>query len=387
METPAPLSPELFSRLGQLASSDPSAAADLLIQELSDGQDPKALFYAYLLKARVGYGANPYPTGSAHDLPVEVHEAYETQIREASRNVGSLLLEKREIAKAWPFFELIGEIEPVRKAIEQYHPAEDEDAYPVIDVAWRVGVHPEKGFDLLLGQQGICSTITMMSGTDLSQKPDLRDACLGKLVFALHKQLGERIRGDLEQRGRPAPEDVAWKTLLTDDLFAEESYHIDLSHLQSVVQMAMHLPNGPALDAVRDLCEYGKRLSPNLKRQASDPPFDESYDSYLTYFNIVAGIDVDSGIEYFHFKAAAGMAEGMTYPACVLVNLLIRIGRDQQALAVAKEFFAGFSPHELSCPGVVELARKVGDFDAAALAARQSGDAVTFLASTIAANR
>ena len=83
-------------------------------------------------------------------------------------------------------------------------------------------------------------------------------------------------------------------------------------------------------------------------------------------------------------KAAVGMAEGMTYPACVLVNLLLKIGRETEALAAAKEFLSGSSPAELNCPGVVELARKVNDFESAANAAKEMGDAVTFLASVIA---
>lgn len=384
METPESLPPEFFNQLRDQAKRDPLTAVDSLIHELSDGRDPTSLFYAYLLKARVGFGANPFPTGSSSDLPAEVHEQYESAIRDAARTVGGLLLEKKEIAKAWPFFKLIGEPEPVRSAIEKYSPNEEDDVYPVIDIAWQQGVLPEKGFDLLLAQQGICSTITMMSNTDLSKNPELRDACMSKLIFALHAQLSDRIRGDLVQRGRPAPADVPFTTLLTDDLFFEEAYHIDLSHLQSVVQMSLNLPAGPALNAVRDLCEYGRRLSPNLKSGVSDPPFDESYDDYAAYYDVLAGVDVDANLDHFRAKAAVGMAEGMTYPACVLVNLLIRIGRDQEALAAAKEFLSGINPAELSCPGVVELARKANDFESAAKAAKEMGDAVTFLASVIA---
>ena len=384
METPESFPAETFHSLRTLAKTDPALAADTLITLLSDLRDPTALFYAYLLKARVGFGASPFPTGTAADLPAEVHEPYENAIRDAARAVGSKLLEKREIARAWPFYKLIAEPGPVREALERYHPKEDEDVYPIIDVAWNQAVHPEKGFDLLLSQHGICSTITTVSGTDLTRNPELRASCVGKLVFALHEQLGERIRGDLTQRGRPAPADVPWTTLLTDDLFFEEAYHIDISHLQSVVAMATNLEPGPALDAARDLCDYGRRLAPNLRGQGGDPPFDESYDDYAVFFAILAGDNVDGNLDHFRAKAAVGQAEGMTYPACVLVNLLIRIGRDADALAAAKEFLTGTNPAELSCPGVVELARKVNDYEAAAEAAKASGDAVTFLASVIA---
>lgn len=382
------VSSESFDRLRTLAeSSGPVAAADALIDELSDGRDPTALFYAQLLKARVGFGVSPFPSGSSSDVPAEYHERYESAIREAARRVGTLLLDRGDIVKAWPFFKLIGEPEPVKAAIETYSPGEEDDVYPLIDVAWQHGVHPQKGFDLLLSRQGICSTITMVGSTNLSHSPELRDYCIGKLVAALHEQLNERVRADLTQRGRPAPADAPFASLLTDDLFADDAYHIDISHLQSVVQMATQLSKGPTLDKARELCAYGCKLSSNLKGHGGDPPFDESYDDYTAFLAILAGDNVDANLERFRRKAAAGAAEGMTYPAEVLVNLLVRIGRERDAMNILREFLKDSNPAEMSCPNLVDLARKTNDFESVAVAARNAGDAVTFLAGVIAGKK
>lgn len=376
---------EAFDRLrGLVDSLGPLAAADVLIEELSDGRDPTALFYAQLLKARVGFGVSPFPSGSSSDVPAEYHERYEAAIREAARHVGTLLLNRGDIVKAWPFFKLIGEPEPVKAAIEAYSPGEEDDVYPLIDVAWQHAVHPHKGFDLLLNRQGICSTITMVGSTNLSHAPELRDYCIGKLVAALHEQLNERVRADLAQRGKPASPDAPLAPLLTDDLFAEDAYHIDISHLQSVVQMATQLSSGPTLDKARELCAYGCKLSPNLKGHGGDPPFDESYDDYAVFLAILAGDKVDANLDRFRKKAAAGAAEGMTYPAEVLVNLLVRIGREQDAMNVIREYLKEANPAEMSCPNLVDLARKANDFESVASAARDAGDAVTFLAGLIA---
>jgi hypothetical protein len=389
MDIAAPaVSSEAFDRLRALAdSAGPVAAADALIEELSDGRDPTALFYAQLLKARVEFGVSPFPSGSSSDVPAEFHERYETAIREAARRVGTLLLDRGDIVKAWPFFKLIGEQEPVKLAIEAFAPGEEDDICPLIDVAWQQGVHPHKGFDLLLSRQGICSSITMVGSTNLSHAPDLRDYCIGKLVGALHEQLNERVHADLAQRGRPASMDAPLASLLTDDLFADDAYHIDISHLQSVVQMATQLSAGPTLDMARELCAYGCKLSPNLKGHGGDPPFDESYDDYAAFLSILAGDNVDANLERFRKKAAAGAAEGMTYPAEVLVNLLVRIGRDREAMDALREFLKDANPAEMSCPNLVDLARKTNDFESVALAARDAGDPVTFLAGVIAGRK
>jgi hypothetical protein len=167
------------------------------------------------------------------------------------------------------------------------------------------------------------------------------------------------------------------------ELFADDAYHIDTSHLSSVVQLAVHLPPGPENALARELCEYGRRLAPGL-RGGGEAPFDESYDDYLPFLNVVAGTDVDAGIERFRAKAAREAEEGATYAAQVFVNLLVRVGREKDALAAAKQFLLHEDERNLICPGVAELARRLGDFGTLAEVAKERNDPVQFLAGLIA---
>src|SRR5205814_925473 len=111
--------------------------------------------------------------------------------------------------KAWAFFRMLGEPDPVREALAAFDPPADADIYPIIEIAWQNGVLPKKGFDLILARHGVCSAITMVGSSDLNSNPDLRDHCVGRLTKALHEQLTERLRTDLEGRGTagysPAP--------------------------------------------------------------------------------------------------------------------------------------------------------------------------------------
>ena len=386
MDSPPPVDESQFESIRELlATAGPKAAAEKLCETVKAAGDFHSYFYALLMKKRVELGVSPFPSGPSSDLPAETHEPYENAIREAAREVGSIYLAKNDFARAWGFFRLIGEPAPVREALDKYVPGPDDDTYPVVDIAWHQQLHPTKGFDIYLSRHGICSTITMVGSTDLSTHADLRSHCYGGLVNTLYDQLSERLRNDLESRNLPVGNSV--REMLRDELFADDAYHIDVSHLSSVVQMAIQLP--PAETAVLakalELSLYGEKLAPQFQGNA-DSPFENSYADYSVFLRVLAGQDVEAGLKHFESKVAREMEEGNTFPAEVLVNLLLKLDRKADALRMATQYLAAVPDDRgLSCPSVVELARQVGEFGAVADAARAKGDAVTYLAGLISA--
>ncbi len=359
---------DLYARLdAALATAGPAAALDALVADRRAAGDFQAVFYARLLAARLRFAAPPFPDGPATDIPAEHHDAFEEAIRTAGREAGTAHLERGEFSQAWAFFRMIGEPEPVRAALDRYSPLDDADVSPAVEVAWHHTVHPAKGFDLVLDRHGICSAITLVQSSDLSAKPEVRDHCVRRLVRALHAQLTQHFNpaefeGDL-------PEDVV---------------HVDSSHLLSVAQLSLQLSPGPEVALAVGLCDYGARLSPGL-RGRDDPPFENTYADYRRYLGVVGGGDVPGGLAHFRAKCVAGTADGYRYPAEVLVSLLDRAGLAQEALAVAREHLADADERSLTCPGPVALAKRLGDFRAAAAVARGRNDAVGYVASMIAA--
>lgn len=372
-----------------LAERGPKAAVDELIAELRAAEDYQSLFYALVMKKRVELDVSPFPTGNANELPAHTHEAYENAIREAGRHVGGVLLERKEYARAWPFYRILGEPEPMRSALEAYSPGPDDDVYPIIEIAWQQGLLPKKGFDLVLDRHGICSAITMVGGSDLSSNPELREYCVTQLAKALHEQVTERLRNELAARGVtiPAHATVAQLVELDPTLFDEEAYHIDTSHLSSVVQQAtMHLPPGEGVNYARDLCHYGRKLAKHLQGH-HDAPFEDGYDDFLAYLNVISGEKVEEGLKRFEDKAAREAEQGATFAAQVYVNLLLKANRPAEALAAAKRFLLAEDERNLMCPGVSELARRADDYTAMAEAAKARHDPVNFLASLIAGKK
>jgi hypothetical protein len=103
---------------------------------------------------------------------------------------------------------------------------------------------------------------------------------------------------------------------------------------------------------------------------------------------VLAEDDVDAGIAQFQAKVENADPQTIgTFPAEVLVNLLVRIGRPAEALAIARRFLAGSDNPTPTCPSIAELCRMTGDYRTLATVAREQGDPVHFLAGLLAADR
>jgi hypothetical protein len=382
---------QLFQDLQEtLRTEGPTAAIDRLCESLRERKDYANLFYALLLRKRHALGVSPVPTGSSQDLPASVHAAYEDAIRDACRTVGRLYLDADDIPHAWAYFRMLGEPGPVAKALADVKLVEGEDCQALIDIAYHQGVHPRKGFDLILQRYGICSAITSLGGQEAPFGPEVREYCVKRLVHALHEELRSRLAAEIQHREGNAPEASTIPELLAgrDWLFEDElSYHVDVSHLSSVVQMAVQLSPGEELQMARNLCAYGRRLSPRFQ-YAADPPFEEQYQAYGLYLAALAGDDVETDLDYFRAKAAeADPQEIGTYPAEILINLLLRTGRRKEALKVARRYLTDLEERRLTCPNLIELCDRARDYEALAEVAREQANPVHFVAGLIAASK
>src|SRR5262249_42250451 len=177
---------------------------------------------------------------------------------------------------------------------------------PIIELAFYHGANPRKGYEWILERFGICSAITIMHGALQNNNfpQTSRDPCLKQLARALHQQLLERVRVDVTKQEGKAPETRSVAELIVgrDWLFAEDTYHVDVSHRSSVAQMCVHLAKCEELQLVLDMCAYGQHLNPQFRSQG-EPPFEDLYVDYEHYYNVVAGRKVEEGLAHFRRKA------------------------------------------------------------------------------------
>lgn len=360
----------------------PRATVDSLVELLRAQRDYFHLFDALLLRKKFELGVPVGQPTSLDDVPEEHRDAFEEAYIDAAREVGRLLLESGDIPRAWPYFRTIRETQPVRDAIEALdlpHEA-NEETEQVTAIAVYEGANPGKGIEMLLRTHGTCNTITAVDQQLYRMPPADQQRVVGLLVRHLHEDLLDSVRRDVERRIALLPPTDSLVELIAgrDWLFQEGNYHIDASHLHSVVRFARTLePGNPALPAAVDLAEYGARLDPQLQ-YPGDPPFEEFYPAHALFLSALAGRKRPEAYAYFREKLAEEPDEpDRQLIAFVLVDLLTRCGERDQAFEVAAEHLRNVD--ESTGFSFARLCRESGRTDALRQYAQDTGDLVGYV--------
>jgi hypothetical protein len=381
---------ECVERLSK--TEGPAAAIEQLIADLDARGEYRALLDALLLKARFELKLPLIAPRSLSDLPEPARSQYEQKYVDAICLVGSRHIAAGDIPTAWAYYRAIGENEPVARAIREYQPPEnDERLGAVIDVAFNQGVCPEHGFAMILEHYGTCPAITAFDQLP-PHETAARSACARQLIERLHRDLAANLRGEIAGRGEgnlPEATPIAELVANRPWLFADEGYHIDVSHLAAVVRMAPLVTENAGLALAVDLTEYGRRLSPRLVFDGP-PPFEKIFEDHGVYLKALLGREVNQAVDHFRAKFNDAGADGGdddrddVATAQMLVNILARAGRTDEAIEIASEHFAGIPEGALGCPGVTTLCVGAGQIERLARLARARGDLVTFTAALLA---
>jgi hypothetical protein len=262
----------------------------------------------------------------------------------------------------------IGEYGPVAAAIESF--AGDGDQMDrVIEIAFQEGVHPRKGFELILEHRGICPAITWFHA---NRDAGSRLECLRLLVEALYREIASALRRTIAsaEGAEPPAGRIADLIAGRDWLFAGMNTYTDPTHLASILRLAPELEDPAPMRMAIEMAEYGQRLDP-MYHFRGDHPFEEIYRDFGVYLKALAGEDIEAGIAHFRAKIDRPN-DGVA--AEVLINLLSRRERYAEAIAVSVEYLP-----EATLP----LCQAAGDFSGLREQARQRGDIVGFAAGVI----
>jgi hypothetical protein len=375
------MSDDAFDLIEQAAQQGGALPAlDLLATISRKDKNYPLLFEARLMQARQKIGLPLIFNDSLDDLPQSKRQTYEDSMREAARETGSLFLADGEILRAWPYFRAIGEPAPVAAAIEKIDTHDQLDG--IIELAFGQGVHPRKGFELLLKHHGICRAITFFE-----QYPDPkgRGECALLLLRTLHAELIENLkRTILQTEGRqPGGENVTELIRGRDWLFGDMDYYVDTAHLTAIIPLALDFTDPEALQLALELCDYGAHLSSKFQYR-TDPPFDNFYKDHAVYLGALIGRDIDAAVA--HFRNKVGVCDPATTgtgPAQVLVMLLTRLKRYKDAIEVSLEYLSDQNPNQLACRTIPQLCQLAGDYESLRKVARRGGDMLNFTAAAI----
>ncbi|MDZ4685261.1 MAG: hypothetical protein SH850_09230 [Planctomycetaceae bacterium] len=361
----------------------PAALFEQLVATLREQQDYHKLFDALCLQKKQSLGVPLGKPTSLEDVPADKRDEFEQTYIAAAREVGRLLLEAGKIGQAWIYFHAIREPQAVRDAIEKLPiPREStEQSEELLELALFKGVHPVQGMKIMLRTHGTCSSITSLDQTFPRLSMDDRAATAALLVRTLHEELTSSVQREVQQKTPFAPPAKSLRELIAgrEWLFADNNYHIDVSHLSSTVRFARSLsPGAPKLELARDLCEYGSQLAPQFQ-YAGEPPFQDYYPAHIQFFRVLLDDGRDEALAYFQRQLDVepdGSDQALI--AYVLVDLLVRIDRFTDALPLAEkhlltgddEFAAAFT----------ELCEKAGRYDVLQRSAAARDDLVTYAA-------
>lgn len=370
----------------QLRSGGPAAVFDQLAATLIEQKDYHKLFDARCQRKKFEMGLPLHRPTSFDDVPSEKRDEFEKAYVAAAREAGELLLADKKLGQAWMYFHAIRDTSPIKAALDKFPIVRDagEESEELIDLAFYKLVHPVKGLQVMLRTHGTCSTITSLDQQFQNLTPEQRSECASILVKSLHADLLQSIQHEVKQRMPFAPPANTLRALIAgrEWLFADNNYHIDVSHLHSTVRFARSLQVGsPELALARDLAEYGSQLSAQFQ-YAGEPPFTEFYPAHVQFFKFLANDERDAAIAYFERQLDQEPDESdQALIAYVLVDLYARTDQLDKAVVLAEKHLLKADPDFAAA--FSELCQKAGRLDVLQAAAETRGDIVTYVAALV----
>ena len=360
-----------------LRSGGPEAGFDFLAKKVQEEKNYPLLFEVRLLRKRHELGLPLIQVDDSAPMPPEKRLEYDKTFIEAAREVGALYLADGNIPRAWPYFRAINDTAPVAAAIEKVELKEGME--PIIEIAFMERVHPYRGFEMILNQYGICRAITSFGQFPCREG---REESLRLLVRTLHAELVERLKYAITNVEGKTPETDSVSELIAgrDWVFPEQTCYVDVSHLISVIRFSLDLTDPPTLGLAEELTDYGSQLK-GVYEERAEAPFDNFYIDHGVYLRALRGKDVDLGIAHFQKKLEAGDA---VETAQVLVGLLARLERYDEAIQIAQAHLTEANPAELSCPSLPQLCFLARDYDRLRSFARSRGDLLSYTAQALA---
>ena len=351
-----------------------AAGIQALLERLRADGSPHGVFRALLLKKRMELGLPLINPGDLSDFPDSVRKAYESYVEETCRQTGLEYLKDGKIVEAWRYFRSVGDRQPIREALEKVDPqgATDETLHIALDE----GVHPRRGFELVLKRDGLCRTITLFDsarGVDLAVRKHVAGLMAGELytelVIGVSKQIFERF-GEI-----PPETDLVDLIRHRPWLFENANTHADPTHISAVSRYGLLSDTQPEQIMTLSINEYGKLLDKRFGA-ATDAPFEDGFLDHIKYARALLGENVDDAVDHFTAKLS-GYDSGMD-PGSIewIVSLVYRVGQKRKALDLWLKHLSENPPEApgLYIPSFYDLCIEAKEFELLASTARSLGD-------------
>jgi hypothetical protein len=333
-------------------------------------------------------GMSGEPSGDSETLTDDQRTKLEDGLIAACREVGAALLAEGKIREGWMYLRPVGDKAEAAKLLGRIEPT-DENYEDLIEICLHEGIDIGRGYCLVLERFGTCNAITTFDSS-LARRPRGEQVPAAKLLLRqVHDDLIANVKADIARQEAKQPGEDTLRDLVRDRdwLFQDNSYHLDTTHLAATVRIARALTEPDDLRLALDLTEYGRRLSSQFQYQG-DEPFADMYPANALYFQALLGENIDDAVNYFKTKAEMLDPQHHGYGAIeTYIDLLTRLGRADEALAVAIRFNLGSIQPLGSVPPLLELARRSGNFGTLLNHCRTTQDLLGFTATLVQSSK
>lgn len=318
---------------------------------------------------------------SGDELGEATRDGLERGLLDACREVGTSFFLDGKPSDGWMYLRAIGNRKESAELLRQVEVTEtgmDE----LIQVAVYEGVDTEYGFGLMLEHYGICNAITTYETVMPERSGSEQHAVAALLLNELYKDLMSNVASDREQRDGSAPEYQSLWELIDghDELFEENAYHIDTSHLAAVTRFARTLDDPASLTKGWELSQYGQRLA-EMYQQSDSPPFEDYYQSHGHIFAALIAkeaTEVQAALDFFRTKAEqVDESSSMNNSREVYIDLLVRTDRGSDAIRETIRLYPDVIPRGLLSLLLEEVVR-TGTYDELLDFAEQREDLLTY---------
>lgn len=378
-------SKSIYEQLAKLVSSaSRQQAVAELIRHFEQEKKYHELFEALKMQLRMNLDMPAAQAEFAEKLDEQTEIQLERGLLDACRRVGELFLQDGKIREGWMYMRPVGDRELAARALSRVEP-NDENVDELLEVLLHEGVDVARGYALALDRLGTCNSITLFE-TALAAKPRAeQQTAAALLVRHVHEELIGNLSRDIAQREEQQPTETTAEELLKarPELLRDGTYHVDTSHLASTVRFARVLDDPSCLALALDITAYGRQLHPQFQYPGEEP-FLDLYPASAAFFRAILGQQVDAGIRYFSQKADAVDQEQFgTIAVEVLIDLLSRCGRHEEALAAYQKRLPVGARTLGVAPSILQLSQRLGNFEPMLAICKQRDDLLGFAAAIL----
>jgi hypothetical protein len=380
----------IYERLAdRLESAGPGAMLTDLADYLIEERRFHELFEVRKLLVRDRLGLAWVPSTPDEPMDEATREKLEEGLVAACREVGLGLLRSGRLRDGWHYLRVVGDRGLVQQELSAIEP-QDDNIDEFVELCVHEGLDLPRGFRLLLRHYGTCNSITTFESVMYGRSRSDRAAGAALIVEHLYDELRAGVSNHIQRQEGAAPdENLSLTQLCTgrDWLFAGGAYHVDTTHLASVVRLARDLTEPRLLRLARELADYGSRLEPSLQ-YPGEPPFEQLYPATSRYLSALLGHDEEAHLEYFRERAeGVNPHEETTQVIEIYIDLLARLGQPQRALEESLRLLPDGVHPTGRAPTLLDLAAASGQFTTVTELARQRKDLVGYALCLLQASR